>query len=82
MYAILPNQATRDKVLRLNRLYAQTISRDYYDKGLAHDDTDRGARSTASGDCRLTIRAAGAVCHYRQSTGVETGGSAGRHEDR
>jgi DUF1680 family protein len=32
MYAIRPNQATRDKVLRLNRLYAQTISSDYYDK--------------------------------------------------
>ena len=32
MYAIRPDQATRDKVLRLNRLYAQTISSDYYDK--------------------------------------------------
>jgi hypothetical protein len=32
MYAIRPDQATRDKVLRLNRLYAQTISGDYYDK--------------------------------------------------
>jgi len=32
MYAITQDQATRDKVLRLNRLYAQTISSDYYDK--------------------------------------------------
>ena len=32
MYAITRDQATRDKVLRLNRLYAQTISGDYYDK--------------------------------------------------
>jgi len=32
MYAIRPDQATRDKVLRLNRLYAQTISSDFYDK--------------------------------------------------
>jgi uncharacterized protein len=32
IYAIRPDQATRDKVLRLNRLYAQTISGDYYDK--------------------------------------------------
>ena len=32
MYAIRPDQPTRDKVLRLNRLYAQTISGDYYDK--------------------------------------------------
>ncbi len=32
MYAIRRDQATRDKVLRLNRLYAQTISGDYYDK--------------------------------------------------
>jgi DUF1680 family protein len=32
MYAITGDQATRDKVLRLNRLYAQTISGDYYDK--------------------------------------------------
>jgi uncharacterized protein len=31
-YAIRQDQATRDKVLRLNRLYAQTISADYYDK--------------------------------------------------
>jgi hypothetical protein len=32
MYAIRPEQPTRDKVLRLNRLYAKTISGDYYDK--------------------------------------------------
>src|SRR5579859_4598773 len=32
MYAIKQDPATRDKVLRLNRLYAQTISGDYYDK--------------------------------------------------
>jgi uncharacterized protein len=31
-YAIRPDQATREKVLRLNRLYAQTISGEYYDK--------------------------------------------------
>jgi DUF1680 family protein len=32
MYAISRDPATRDKVLRLNRLYAQTISGGYYDK--------------------------------------------------
>jgi DUF1680 family protein len=32
MYAIRGDQPTRDKVLRLNRLYAQTISGDYYEK--------------------------------------------------
>lgn len=32
MYAIRKDPETRDKVLRLNRLYAQTISGDYYDK--------------------------------------------------
>jgi DUF1680 family protein len=32
MYAIRKDQLTREKVLRLNRLYAQTISGDYYDK--------------------------------------------------
>jgi uncharacterized protein len=32
MYAIRRDKATREKVLRLNRLYAQTISDDYYDK--------------------------------------------------
>jgi DUF1680 family protein len=32
MYAITRDQATRYKVLRLNRLYAQTISGDYYGK--------------------------------------------------
>ena len=32
MYAITRDQATREKVIRLNRLYAQTISGDYYDK--------------------------------------------------
>jgi uncharacterized protein len=32
MYAIRPNPAIREKVLRLNRLYAQTISGDYYDR--------------------------------------------------
>jgi uncharacterized protein len=32
MYAIRQDQPTRDKVLRLNRLYAQTISDDYYEK--------------------------------------------------
>ena len=32
MYAIRKDPATRDKVLRLNRLYAQTISGDYYEK--------------------------------------------------
>jgi uncharacterized protein len=32
IYAITRDQATRDKVLRLNRLYAQTISGDYYEK--------------------------------------------------
>jgi hypothetical protein len=32
MYAIKPDQATREKVLRLNRLYAKTISGDYYEK--------------------------------------------------
>jgi uncharacterized protein len=32
MYAIRRDQPTRDKVLRLNRLYAQTISGDYYEK--------------------------------------------------
>lgn len=31
-YAIKPDPATRDKVLRLNRLYAQTISGNYYEK--------------------------------------------------
>src|SRR5260370_8444723 len=31
-YAITGSQATRDKVLRLNRLYAQTISGDFYEK--------------------------------------------------
>ncbi len=30
-YAITGSQETRDKVLRLNRLYAQTISQDFYD---------------------------------------------------
>ncbi len=32
MYAIRKDPLTRDKILRLNRLYAQTISGDYYDK--------------------------------------------------
>ncbi len=32
MYAITGDEATRQKVLRLNRLYAKTISGDYYDK--------------------------------------------------
>lgn len=32
IYAITGSSATRDKVLRLNRLYAQTISGDFYDK--------------------------------------------------
>jgi len=32
MYAITGSQETRDKVLRLNRLYAQTISGDFYVK--------------------------------------------------
>jgi DUF1680 family protein len=32
MYAIRRDQPTRAKVLRLNRLYAQTISEDYYEK--------------------------------------------------
>jgi len=32
MYAIRKDDAVRDKVLRLNRLYAKTISGDYYDK--------------------------------------------------
>jgi hypothetical protein len=32
MYAIRRDQPTRDKVLRLNRLYAQTISGDYYER--------------------------------------------------
>ena len=32
MYAISPDQAIREKVLRLNRLYARTISGDYYAK--------------------------------------------------
>ncbi|MGH7951679.1 MAG: beta-L-arabinofuranosidase domain-containing protein [Limisphaerales bacterium] len=32
MYAINKDPATRDKVLRLNRLYARTISGEYYDK--------------------------------------------------
>ena len=32
MYAITRDAATRDKVIRLNRLYAETISGDYYDK--------------------------------------------------
>src|SRR5499427_924074 len=31
-YAITGSKDTRDKVLRLNRLYAQTISEDFYDK--------------------------------------------------
>jgi hypothetical protein len=31
-YAIKRDQPTREKVLRLNRLYAKTISSDYYDK--------------------------------------------------
>jgi uncharacterized protein len=31
-YAITGGEATREKVLRLNRLYAQTISGDFYDK--------------------------------------------------
>ena len=32
MYAIRKDAATRDKVLRLNRLYAETISGEYYEK--------------------------------------------------
>jgi uncharacterized protein len=32
IYAITRDQATREKVIRLNRLYAKTISGDYYDK--------------------------------------------------
>src|SRR5215469_6105847 len=32
MYAIKRDEATRQKVLRLNRLYAQTITGEYYDK--------------------------------------------------
>jgi DUF1680 family protein len=32
VYAITGEAATRDKVLRLNRLYAETISPDFYDK--------------------------------------------------
>jgi hypothetical protein len=32
VYAITGDQATREKVLRLNRLYAQTITGDFYDK--------------------------------------------------
>ena len=32
VYAITGDEATREKVLRLNRLYAQTISADFYDK--------------------------------------------------
>jgi DUF1680 family protein len=32
MYAITGSKETRDKVLRLNHLYAQTISGDFYDK--------------------------------------------------
>ena len=32
IYAIRRDQPTRDKVLRLNRLYAQTMSGDYYEK--------------------------------------------------
>jgi uncharacterized protein len=32
IYAITGSSATRDKVLRLNRLYAQTISGDFYEK--------------------------------------------------
>ena len=32
MYAINRDPVTRDKVMRLNRLYAQTISGDYYEK--------------------------------------------------
>jgi DUF1680 family protein len=32
MYAITRDEATRQKVLRLNRLYAETISGDYYEK--------------------------------------------------
>jgi hypothetical protein len=32
MYAITGSQETRDKVLHLNRLYATTISGDYYEK--------------------------------------------------
>jgi DUF1680 family protein len=32
MYAITGSKETRDKVLRLNRLYAQTLSGDFYDK--------------------------------------------------
>jgi DUF1680 family protein len=32
MYAITGSQPTRDKVLRLNRLYAKTISADFYSK--------------------------------------------------
>ena len=32
MYAITGDPATREKVLRLNRLYAKTITADYYDK--------------------------------------------------
>ncbi len=31
-YAISGSPETRDKVLRLNRLYAQTISENFYDK--------------------------------------------------
>jgi DUF1680 family protein len=31
-YAITGDEATRDKVLRLNRLYAQTITADFYEK--------------------------------------------------
>ena len=32
MYAITGSKETRDRVLRLNRLYAQTLSGDFYDK--------------------------------------------------
>lgn len=32
MYAIRKDEATREKVLRLNRLYAKTIAGDYYEK--------------------------------------------------
>jgi uncharacterized protein len=32
IYAITRDQATREKVIRLNRLYAKTISGDYYDR--------------------------------------------------
>jgi hypothetical protein len=53
MYAINGEQPVREKVLRLNRLYAQTISSDYYAKNrfpaYCYDKLVLAARGACSG---------------------------------